>query len=342
MNMQTIGSRRISGSSRGVVAGVLLAAAVGTAAQADLVVDQDLGALTGASRLFLEGSYLGKPSNASEYYTPDGRWWSDGRTYGEYVYQFTIPFRARVDIRWLSSGFVTGFRDAMILDSLTVDARGRNSSVRFGMHGRTDFRTGPVGVDAGTYYVVFDQSPQLPGLPPDPNPDPTFRAGLSVDPIQLSATISGATSMQNIWPRPYNGSQSNEEDPGFAAAYATPFAFYVSAEGIYSLANIVAGFNFSGMFYVDAPGVGQTITTTNLIGENQAYLVPGRQYYLVVSTRENVIPVGEGEYVMPAIDTPGPFSAQFEGPGIVTLGLIPAPAACVPLAMMGLAMRRRR
>lgn len=328
---------------RGLGVAAMVAAACAASARADLVVDQDLGKLTlGPSDIaVLEGSYLGRPSNASSYYTPSGQLFGDGRTRGEYVYTFTTAYRARFDMAWFTDSFtVSAFRNMMILDSLAVDATGRSSAVRFAWLG-TSYTTGPAALDAGRYYVVFDEVPPFPGTP-EHNPLQTFRAALSMERLQLSATIWGATSMQNIWPRPYNFGPSNSEDAGFAAAYAPPIPFYVSEAGVYSLANITAAFNFSGMIYVDTPGVGQPDTSVNLIGENRATLQPGRQYYLVVSTLGNVVPVGTSPFIIPATDTPGPFSAQFEGPGVVTLGLIPAPSTLAPLMAAGVLMARRR
>lgn len=307
-------------------------------AQADLIVDQNLGTVSATQDFLLEGSYAGRTSNALTYTGPAYGFPFDNRDLGEYVYQFNTTVRGRVRILLFSPLDVPRFQVAMVLNTRAVDSNGVNSGLEYARN--RSFNPAPATINPGTYYVAFDDSSFMD--PSDPvTPAREFRAILDFEKLQLSATVTGETSSQNIWALPAGPSgHASDEDQGYTAAYATPIPFFVSEAGTYSLQTIAAGFEVATFFYRDAAfPEAYTTSEINLIGFQYANLVPNQQYYLVVSTLRNTFQSGFGPTY--PLDTPGPFSLQFEGPGVATVGLVPAPAAWLPLGM-GLVVARRR
>lgn len=171
-----------------VALAVACAAAVGSAARAQLVVNANLGLLGGGAVPF-SGTTVGRPNNADTY-APAGN--SAAIWDQEFVYQFSIAQTSTIGVTTNDPNGATVDNDFFLLNSLATTINVNNLREATILHGSLVEVSGTFGsFPAGTYFLSIDA---WRGNPTGSTTPPTGRAGPFSGTLNIAPLVAPAAT----------------------------------------------------------------------------------------------------------------------------------------------------
>ena len=307
---------------------LLALAAMAATAQAQLIVNQDLGTLGTGSTTNLTGTTAGAGNEATYYLNTSNPTlvWDE-----EFVYQFTIDSPATYQV---STNAVTGDPDFFLLDSLAAADDGTGIIAASGDL-QSDFLDGvppdfgtSIDLLAGTYYVSID----------------SFGSG-TVSTWDATLTLSGPPTISTFGPVLLDDGFYDRAAGGTADHPYGVQEFTVDTDGSYGIQTDWD--NFDGFLYLfdepfvedDStnialdddfdPGTGSALDASNI---ESVALLAGQSYFLVSTTFGGNAGISDFASL----------GTTVSGPGIASIVPEPSGLSLILMGFVALALRRRK